>query len=622
MRSKMLLSLFGISLLITSIPTNAFAKNVNDFYFEDFTADYYLNKNEDGTSSLRVVENLTAVFPTFNQNKGIIRNIPYTNQDGKNITITRSDLDKLVLKRNGLSEPIYDIEKENGYFEVSTGTEAYVTGKQKYTFDYTFSKVITDFSNYQELYWDTNGTGWSQRFDSVTARVHFGSSEVANNFDGNKWCYVGKYGTNNQTRCKITEISDGLEFKAEKLSAYENLTFDIQFKPGSFVVPEPETTDALLVIMIAGGVICVLIIAFNIWRFIKKGDKRRYYKGLFVAPEYDAPKGYSLAALAEVYIGTKSNVNVAILLKLIVDKRISLIKKQEAGFLRSEKWAIKINDINGLEKTEMITLKLLNGGSEVSDGDEIEIKSRYATSATRALGKSFDASIKSELKTKGLIEKDYTLGASAAKVLGLMGIMFFICWGAPILFALGYVFLEEFMEGKIALYSDIFVPIMATMILVTIVISSIYSGQNSKYAKHTKEGLRMSRYMDGLKMYIEMAEADRLKVLQSKENAEITNEGIVKLYEKLLPYAAIFGLEKSWMKELEKYYQMADIETPDWYVGNVGMLHMLSTVNTASSYAARASMAAGSGGSSSGFSGGGGGGFSGGGGGGGGGGGR
>ena len=81
MRSKMLLSLFGISLLISLFPTNAFAKNVNDFYFEDFTADYYLNKTEDGISTLRVVESLTAVFPEYKQNKGIIRNIPYKNQN-------------------------------------------------------------------------------------------------------------------------------------------------------------------------------------------------------------------------------------------------------------------------------------------------------------------------------------------------------------------------------------------------------------------------------------------------------------------------------------------------------------------------------------------------------------
>ena len=60
---------------------------VNDFYFKDFTGDYYLSKDSEGVSHLRVVESVTAVFPDFNQNKGICRQIPFTNQNGKNITL-------------------------------------------------------------------------------------------------------------------------------------------------------------------------------------------------------------------------------------------------------------------------------------------------------------------------------------------------------------------------------------------------------------------------------------------------------------------------------------------------------------------------------------------------------
>ena len=56
-----------------------------------------------------------------------------------------------------------------------------------------------------------------------------------------------------------------------------------------------------------------------------------------------------------------------------------------------------------------------------------------------------------------------------------------------------------------------------------------------------------------------MAEADRLKFLQSVEGADASNVGIVKLYEKLLPWASLFGAEESWVKELAKYYEIGDI---------------------------------------------------------------
>ena len=73
------------------------------------------------------------------------------------------------------------------------------------------------------------------------------------------------------------------------------------------------------------------------------------------------------------------------------------------------------------------------------------------------------------------------------------------------------------------------------------------------------------------------------------------------------------------MKELSKYYQMAEVETPDWYTNELAAYSVLNAVNWAATTVTYSSTYQSSGGSSSsGFSGGGGGGFSGGGGGGGG----
>ena len=116
-----------------------------------------------------------------------------------------------------------------------------------------------------------------------------------------------------------------------------------------------------------------------------------------------------------------------------------------------------------------------------------------------------------------------------------------------------------------------------------------------------------------------MAEAERLKFLQSVDGADVSAEGIVKLYEKLLPYAAVFGLEESWMKEMKEYCEVQEIEEPDYLLAGFTASEMLRTMNNASSYISNSTvMSSSGGGSSSGFSGGGGGGFSGGGGGGGG----
>ena len=125
--------------------------------------------------------------------------------------------------------------------------------------------------------------------------------------------------------------------------------------------------------------------------------------------------------------------------------------------------------------------------------------------------------------------------------------------------------------------------------------------------------------MDGLKLYIEMAEADRIKLLQSVEGADTSAKGIVKLYEKLLPYAAIFGLEESWMKEMKEYCELEEITEPNYLMAGYAASEVIRSLRSAATYATNSTvMSSSGGGSSSGFSGGGGGGFSGGGGGGGG----
>jgi uncharacterized membrane protein YgcG len=134
----------------------------------------------------------------------------------------------------------------------------------------------------------------------------------------------------------------------------------------------------------------------------------------------------------------------------------------------------------------------------------------------------------------------------------------------------------------------------------------------------TAKGAELKEHLDGLREFIRVAEADRLQMLQSVSGAErITTSdttAIVKIYEKLLPFAVIFGLEKEWAQEIAKYY---DTNPPDWYSGSTGFHVAAFSAGLASLSSSVSTSYSGSSGSSS-SGGGGGGGSSGGGGGGGG----
>ena len=604
--------------VVALMPTSAFAVDTENFYFEDFTADYYLSKDDEGVSHLEVIENFTTVFPNYKQNKGICRMIPFTNQNNKNVTLPNLNAANIKVKRNGLVEPIYSIEKSGNYYEVCTGTDEYVLGQQIYTFEYEFERVITDFSDYQELYWDTNGNGWSQRFNSVTARVHFMDDEVANAYADKKWCYVGRYGANGSERCVVFDIEDGVEFRAVNLLRGENLTFDLEFKLGSFVVPEPGNNYTLVVLLIGILVVCALFLINPIKNFAKTREKARYYNGLFIKPEFTPNPDYSISEMAEVYMGSKKDEKVAVLLDMIVRHQIALINKGTTTFGKT-KWAIKVLKKEEISKEGVYLLRILNGWPEINNGDEIEIKTRTATSALVSLRNSYDRAVSADLKQHGLIEKKHKTEMSNSAA---MSLIIFICVVMPIglsfIGILGEMMDELAMVGNVIL-EDEFFGIVAIAILATCIARMILNSKAKKFLYRTTKGLEASRYMDGLKLYISMAEKDRLAFLQSVKGADTSTEGIVHLYEKLLPYAAVLGVEKSWMNELEKYYKLEEIETPDWYTHNITSFAVLNAVNSAVSSANHSTTYSSSGGSSSsGSSGGGGGGFSGGGGGGGG----
>ena len=607
-----------ISLFVGSIYNTQVFADVNDFYFSDFDADYYLYKDSEGISHLKVVENVTAVFPTFKQNKGICRQIPFTNQNNQNVTLKNLTRDKIKVYRNELVEPIYSIEKEDNYYNVCTGTDEYVLGEQKYRFEYEFEKVVTEFSGYQELYWDTNGNGSLQRFDKVTARLHFEDMDV---WSGKKWCYVGRYGDSGQERCTILEISDGVEFSAVSLSRAENLTFDVELKKGSFTIPEPEVDYIYVYLAIVFGALCLVVVIWRVKKYYSSRGKAEYYKGLFVKPEYQPSKDYSLAEMAELYIGKKKDIKVAMLLEMVVSKKIEFRKNEK------RKWSIIVKDLNGIREEGITLLKILNDGEEPVVGSEILLKRRSAKSSLISLRKTMETKITKDLKDDGLVESKYNFGFSKsggdaastmiANIIAMAFLVFpmstFLVGSVTALFGL------EETYGKIMVFEVGFFLAVPIMIFATSLVWMILNSLVKKYSNHTNKGLEASRYMDGLRLYIEMAEADRMKMLQSVEGADTSAEGIVKLYEKLLPYAAVFGLEESWMNEMKEYCQVEDIEEPDYLLNGIAISEISRSLRNAASIATTSStMSSSGGGSSSGFSGGGGGGFSGGGGGGGG----
>jgi uncharacterized membrane protein YgcG len=170
---------------------------------------------------------------------------------------------------------------------------------------------------------------------------------------------------------------------------------------------------------------------------------------------------------------------------------------------------------------------------------------------------------------------------------------------------------------KVAKWLLVFMIILLSpMLLPAVVVAYIMSWTINPL---TDKGVELVRYLKGLKMYIQVAEQDRLRMLQSPDGAPKVGINptdpaqLVKLYERVLPYAILFGQEKEWNNQLGKYYETLQTQ-PDWYVGSPGVTafsaaSFSSAISSFSSSTYSATSSSTSGGSTGGgFSGGGGGG--------------
>lgn len=547
---RLLLSLIGAVLTISMMPSVASA-GVNDFTFKSFEADYYLSKSSDNRSSLKVVEKITAEFTQFDQNKGIERAIP-ASYDGHSVSF---QLDSLL--RNGKPEPVYSQNKVNGNVVVATGTEDYVKGIQTYQFTYTLRDVTKDFGDHQEFYWDTNGTEWLQPFRYLITTVHLDPS-IRSAFTGDVACYQGAVGS--KTKCESNIEKDGsVIFKAVGhdelgvtniiapiiLGQGENVTMVMKFRSDTFApAPEPfsnKVAIGLIVLCVVGAIAAVRI----------KLSYGRSAKGRgTIIPEYLPPKGVSVLLASEIS-GTKPKAISAQIIDLAVRHKLSLTEFKEKKFFgESTKYRATLLNVDDLDDAEL---------GIVSDlFSSIEPGTTYTFEKTDvSTGQKLEKRLK--LVSKTAVSESYrSVNKKAVLVLNVI------------------------LVGLVAIAVGAFIPLVSddnyfVALWVAVLVSGVISfvivmSIASRMHPLTEKGREEKDYLEGLKMYIQLAEADRLKVLQSPQGAEKTavdtgdNAQLVKLYERVLPYAVLFGYEKEWAKELAIRYDQAGSQ-PGWYNG-------------------------------------------------------
>src|ERR1043166_1337748 len=152
----------ALGLLISAFrPAAAVERIIN------FISDVTVERSGD----LLVAETITVQAEGREIRRGILRDFPtsYRRPDGAMVEI---GFDVLSVTRDGNTEN-YAVERMNNGYRVRIGNadRTLSTGPHTYVIRYRTTRQIGFFKDYDELYWNATGTGWTFAIDQAEARI-------------------------------------------------------------------------------------------------------------------------------------------------------------------------------------------------------------------------------------------------------------------------------------------------------------------------------------------------------------------------------------------------------------------------------------------------------------------
>lgn len=564
---------------------SALAAQTDNFTITKFDAEYSLGRDGENRSTLAATWRITAHFLP-NQNHGIapIFVKKYDNHP------TNFSLQSVTDEQGASLEHTWNGD------ELRIGKkDVYVSGEKTYIIKFTQRDVTKHYDNTgrDEFYWDVIGNEWRVPMENVRVSVKFDEPLQAARA-GEAFCYTGVHGSTK--RCNISGDKSEIVTNVSRLNRREGITMVVGFTSGTFTGYQETLSEKLIkiwaTVQTIASSLAVILMLLLAWRYRRLFG--RYSELKPIPPEYLPPNQASVMTSAYILknyevMAIKGSAKVAQLLDLAVRHYIKLYEVKKASFLRSAQYEIEIvKDLKELRPEESEVIRDMFGSSMPKPGQRLNLKKLQNNLSYASRTRDDDTNL------KNLARGNYALCE------------------------------QKLANKRIVQKWALWVGIIGVLLLspMLLIVAGIVFALSFGWSL-TDEGLALRRYLAGLKMYIGVAEAERLQMLQSPEGAEKVKvdasdeKQLVKLYERVLPYAVLFGQEKEWSKQLGKYYEQVG-EQPDWYSGQgafnaaafaAGMNSLSSVASSASDYSSTSGGSTGGGFAGGGGGGGGGGGW-------------
>ena len=546
--------------------------------------------------SIKVKEDLTVNVTGKVIKRGITRSLPNSRilQSGKKKPVRYKILRVL---RDGKPEGVSTrTEYGNEVLYIGRREVLLRPGQYQYTIEYEVPNQVEQLEKIDEIYW--NAVGHDSRFPIDEASCLVKLPVGANHLQ--KACYTGFYGAREGNNCAVKEFNNGNElfFQASNLAPKQGMTIGVGFEKG--IVEGPTFLEkygsALLLSLSALGLLGYFITTWN--KYGIDPPKPTPY------PLFASPEGYSPSSLS--YIAKESyqtNKVTASIINLAVNGYIRIDETESNSFLSKRKnyTLTRLKEHNEALPKEDIALmnRLFAHGNQVTiDGSyESTVKSAYEAHQNNILAQheafvnegnnrqflvipivvSFLTVIAAifmmnrngaEMDGMGIVLLSGVFILlpliiifsifSSKKVIpkGIQGIiipfLFFIIFSGGLPMFMGLSELKGMVHN---LFNGASINAVALGLFIPMALIALFV-YGYLIKRPTEKKLKLQSEIEGFKMYLEMAEKDRMNLLNPPDRTP-------EHFEAMLPFAFALGVEHKWSAIFKSILEAAAYQ-PNW----------------------------------------------------------
>jgi uncharacterized membrane protein YgcG len=446
--------------------------------------------------------------------------------------------------RNGEPEEYHTENHENGILMYIGSANIYLgPGMYTYTITYETDHQLKSLKDFDELYWNVTGNGWSFKIDSASCKIILPKGVLP--LSGRS--YRGPQGTTTKVDSTFTVKTEGdstvIFFKTTtSLPPYNGFTIATSW-PKGFIQNHPSTWETIkyyvwnnkAVFFLPIAALFSAIFCFIFWfRYGRDPQKGTAY------PLFEPPAGFGPAALGYIYNQKFSNqLTAATIVDAAVQHKIKIDVERDGFIFKHNEYVISESKVPEKKPTsdyeefwnyieDLIGTRIEKGEYNSDLGDLNKKVKSYCEDNY----KNKDGSVKSSYKGFFALNNSYTtlpvLVCIAAAGWGFFG-------GLVTAIKLSNFWQIAYFVGGIFL----------CWLVLTIF--------NRLLTAYSPEGRELANKIEGFRMFLATADEKRFDTMNPPKKS-------LELYEKYLPFAIALGCEIEWGKKFEEIINTASLD--------------------------------------------------------------